>query len=72
MEPRLIQTQWWRGAEDELDPVIAELEVEPDDEDTNAISIHTFFEGRGSLSTYVFDRESARRLALRLLLAAEV
>jgi hypothetical protein len=67
-----IRTEWWRGHEDELDPVVADLEAERDENDTNLVVVHTYVDGRGSLSSYVLDRESARRFAVRLLMAAEV
>jgi hypothetical protein len=75
-----VRAEWWPPAGDEVQPAedslgvgrIASLEVERDEDDTNRVAIHTFAAGRGSLSSYYLDREEARRLALRLLVAAEV
>jgi hypothetical protein len=67
-----IRVEWWKGEDESLQPVIADLGVERDEDNSNYISVHTFVDDRGSMSSFVLDRESARRLALRLLQEAEV
>lgn len=81
MDTQTLRAEWWPPrdgddvllAEDSLDEGrLASLEVERDGSDSNRVAIHTFADGRGSLSSYYLDREEARRLAVRLLIASEV
>lgn len=66
----LIPVLWFNGESDHLEPEPADLEVERDDV-PDSVSVHTFTSEGGSQSSYVLSGERARRLALRLLAAAE-
>lgn len=60
-----VKAEFW--PEDCESGRIAQLEVERDEYDAGCIELHTFVDGRGSLTSYVLDREAAIVLARNIL-----
>ena len=61
-----IHTQFWPRDGDD-DPLAAMLEAVPDECNRSLVCLHTYVDGRGSLTTYRFSREEAINLARDLL-----
>lgn len=66
-----IRTEFWPMANDDAgmweEGRTAMVEVERDESDPGRVTLHTMVDGRGSVTSYYFDREDAIRLANALL-----
>lgn len=67
-----ITAEFWSGTDGnaEHEGTRVDLEIERDEGDSSRVSIHTFLNGEGSITSYYVDREHAIRLAHALLGAA--
>lgn len=64
-----ISTEFWPMVDGDVEAegVIATVEIERDEGSPDRIALHTSVDGRGSVTSYYFERDSAIRLAHALL-----
>ena len=69
-----VKALFWSGTdgEAEYENAAADLELERDEDNPSMIALHTFVDGRGSVTSYYIDREQAIRLAHALLSEAMI